>query len=148
MFGPIDLPDGATITHEDESTAANQATAILTNYESQICAAVHCPKNSVVVVHAATGTGKSKVLPSLLQRTLQRPLLCLVTSTVDVVDMFDHATVSASYCMGNGRRGRNHKLGDSQIVFATSVFCGGMVEFCSTRWLIRNMIHPMLCCGR
>ena len=59
------------------------------------------------------------MLPSLLQRTLQRPLLCLVTSTVDVVDMFDHAAVSASYCMGNGRRGRNDKLGDSQIVFAT-----------------------------
>jgi HrpA-like RNA helicase len=118
-FGLIDLPLGATITHEDESSAANQATATLTNYESQICAAVHGQKNSVVVIHAATGSGKSKVLPSLLQRTLQRPLLCLVTSTVDVVDMFDHATVSASYCMGNGRRGRNHKLGDSQIVFAT-----------------------------
>mgnify|MGYP002176170074 CR=1 FL=1 len=107
------------ISQADDSSAVNQRSATLLNYEDQIRAAVCEIDNPVVVIHAATGSGKSKVLPSLLQRTLQRPLLCLVTSTVDVVDMFDHATVSASYCMGNGRRGRNHKLGDSQIVFAT-----------------------------
>ena len=57
-FGPIDLPLGATISHEDESSAAKQSTAILTNYEAQICAAVHGQTNSVVVIHAATGSGK------------------------------------------------------------------------------------------
>ena len=64
-FGRSDLPLGATISHEDESIGANQSTAMLTNYEAEICAAVHGQKNSVVVIHAATGSGKSKLLSSL-----------------------------------------------------------------------------------
>jgi HrpA-like RNA helicase len=118
-FGPSDLPNFATITQEDISSAVNQQSAILLKYEKEICAAVRHKDNPVVVIHAATGSGKSKVLPTLLQQTINAPLLCLVTSTVDVVDMFASAKVCASYRMGNRRRGGNEKLRDSKIVFAT-----------------------------
>ena len=77
-FGLIDLPLYATISHADEPSAANQSTSVLLNYEAQICAAVCENENPIVVIHAATGSGKSKLLPSLLQRTLQRPLVCPV----------------------------------------------------------------------
>jgi HrpA-like RNA helicase len=69
-FGLIDLPLYATISHADESSAANQSTAILAKYEAQICAAVCENENPIVVIHAATGSGSSKLL--------QRPLLCPV----------------------------------------------------------------------
>ena len=118
-FVPSDLPKFATITHEDISSAVNQQSAILSKYTAVIRDAALHKDNPVVVIHAATGSGKSKVLPTLLQETINAPLLCLVTSTVDVVDMFNYAKVDASYRMGNRRRGGHDKLRHSEIVFAT-----------------------------
>jgi HrpA-like RNA helicase len=117
-FNCTDLPNYARISQAEDTPGVNHSAHPLLKYKDQICAAVHANARSIVVIHAATGSGKSKVLPSFLQEQLTRPLLCLVTSTVDVVDMFLCAKVPACYRMGNSRRGGS-LIGDSKIVFAT-----------------------------
>jgi hypothetical protein len=117
-LGTSDLINYARISQAEDTPGANKSSATLFKYVDKIRAAVLSKENPIVVIHAATGFGKSKVLPSLLQRTIRRPLLCLVTSTVDVVYMFKCVTCTACLRMGNNRRGGADKR-DSQIVFAT-----------------------------
>ena len=74
------------------------------------------PSSPALLVKAATATGKSKLLPSALARQTAGRVLVLAPSTIDVVDMFNEATVSCSYQCGGGIRGGNLRSSRIHVV--------------------------------
>jgi len=71
-----------------------------------------------IIIHAATASGKSREIPSVLPHFLKRQLLTATPSRVDVKGMQQAAKVPSCYCMGHGA-----KYGDKQnasVVFATN----------------------------
>ena len=74
-----------------------------------------------IIIHAATASGKSREIPSVLPEflpTRRRKLLTVTPSRVDVKGMHRAATVPSCYCMGRGARsGDQH---NASVVFATN----------------------------
>ena len=65
-----DLPHYGKIVQADDTPGVNHSSPLMLKYADQISSAVRSEVDIIVVILAATGSGKSKVLPRLLQTTL------------------------------------------------------------------------------
>ena len=74
--------------------------------------------HGVVMFDAATGSGKSKLLPSEIQLHLRGKLLALNPSTLDTKNVCTGASCKSCYRMG-GRRQGGDRFSESRVVFAT-----------------------------
>ena len=71
-----------------------------------------------IIIHAATASGKSREIPSVLPHFLKRQLLTATPSRVDVKGMQQDAKVPSCYCMGHGAKYGNKR--NARVVFATN----------------------------
>ena len=75
-------------------------------------------KIKIVIIDAATGSGKSRDIPSVLTEFLDWQLLVATPNRIDVKGMQRDATVPSCYRMGKGDQ--LGSIQDSKVVFATT----------------------------
>ena len=120
MLTPDDVPSCAQLKVIEIIPGRSRREPALLDHLPELCSRVFLRK--ILIVDSATGSGKSRVLPSAFARELRGCLLVITPSTVDVVGMQRHAaeTCRASYRMGQGRH-HDRAWRDTDVMFTT---CG------------------------
>ena len=121
MIDASDLPATATLAQLDTVPGSKDA------FPPALVRHIHKLRGLVtagarhVQVHAATASGKSRLIPSETANLLpeQEKLLVLTQSTVDITGIQADAWIPSCYRMGRGRAG-GKRWRASRIVFATA----------------------------
>ena len=119
MLQVSDLPSFAVLTAESIVPGGDGRPA-LRKHLPRLRELLH-KKTNRIIIHAATASGKSREIPSVLPEFLpnrRRKLLTVTPSRVDVKGMHRAATVPSCYCMGHGARSGDQR--NASVVFATN----------------------------
>ena len=104
--------------------------------------------HGLVIVDAATGSGKSVLLPSEIQKHITGKLLAFNPSTIDTKNVCTSATCKSCFRMGGQRQG-GASFSDSRAVFVTVGLafkwyaCQGTLFFTSYDGVFCDELHQM-----
>jgi HrpA-like RNA helicase len=118
MLLESDVPSSATLQRLDGIPGGNGGEPALVHRVPELRALLQ-DWSRLVVIDAATGTGKTRVVPSEIQHEVQGPVLALTTTTVDVESMQSQTKCPSHYRMGGGREGGAH-IDDAKIFITTA----------------------------
>ena len=110
MLQLLDVPSYAVIKRMESVPGVRGNELPLEQYMPRIRELLHAPQ-SPVVVEAATGSGKSKLLPSEFYWAINGEVLVLNPSTIDTMNVCSQQRAPSQWAMGGGRWGGDTRWG-------------------------------------
>ena len=116
MLSRDDLPDSLEFIRQSDVDGCDSKRLPLQEHMDSLCKLM-AEEYELVLVEGATGTGKSRLIPTAMCNCLHGRVLVLTPSTVDTKSLYQSCELPCCYCIGGLREGElNEKC---RIVFAT-----------------------------
>ena len=117
MFQTADLPTYAVMGPESEVPGGHGEIA-MKKHVPLFKEMLWSQNTSIIIIDAATASGKSREIPSALAQVVRRQVLVMTPSTIDVKNMQRDCQAWSCYCMGGGERFGDKRK--ARVVFATT----------------------------